>query len=221
MDPGSNFIGESGLRFFGKVTASVSHEIRNVLAIINENAGLLEDLALNLEKGIPLEAGRVKTITGKLQNNVRRGDEIVNNMNRFAHSIDEPLQKVDMGDILDMMTRLAQRTASTKRTVLEHKIPETPIVLTTRPFLLENVIWLCLNAVIDAAAAPATITLIAEPVAGGVQVSLNGLEEDILVSQTKSFLGGEPEVLLNALGADWTIAPEAGAVIVRFPDSVS
>ena len=37
---------ETGLQFFGKMTASISHEIKNVLAIINENAGLLEDLAL-------------------------------------------------------------------------------------------------------------------------------------------------------------------------------
>ena len=36
-------IGGSGLQFFGKVSASISHELKNVLAIINENAGLLED----------------------------------------------------------------------------------------------------------------------------------------------------------------------------------
>ena len=33
-----------GLRFFGKVNASISHEIRNALAVINENAGLIKDL---------------------------------------------------------------------------------------------------------------------------------------------------------------------------------
>ena len=47
---------ESGLQFFGKMTASISHEIKNVLAIINENAGLLEDLALMADRGA--EIGR-------------------------------------------------------------------------------------------------------------------------------------------------------------------
>lgn len=30
---------------FSKVTATISHEIKNALSIINENAGLLVDLA--------------------------------------------------------------------------------------------------------------------------------------------------------------------------------
>ena len=33
----------TGLQFFGKMTASISHEIKNVMAIINESAGLLDD----------------------------------------------------------------------------------------------------------------------------------------------------------------------------------
>ena len=36
-------IAREGFQFFGKMSASISHEIKNALAIINENAGLLED----------------------------------------------------------------------------------------------------------------------------------------------------------------------------------
>ena len=32
-----DIIGGEGLQFFGKMSASISHEIKNVLAIINEN----------------------------------------------------------------------------------------------------------------------------------------------------------------------------------------
>ena len=35
---------QSGRAFFGKISASVSHELNNVLAIIGQTAGLLEDL---------------------------------------------------------------------------------------------------------------------------------------------------------------------------------
>ena len=41
-------IGETGLRFFGKINSSISHEMRNVLAIINENAGLMKDLMMKM-----------------------------------------------------------------------------------------------------------------------------------------------------------------------------
>ena len=38
---------ELGLDFFGNMTASISHELKNALAIVNENAGLLGDLRLS------------------------------------------------------------------------------------------------------------------------------------------------------------------------------
>ncbi|MCP3901564.1 MAG: sensor histidine kinase, partial [Desulfobacteraceae bacterium] len=37
--------------FFGKITASITHEIQNVLAIIKENAGLMEDFLLINQSG--------------------------------------------------------------------------------------------------------------------------------------------------------------------------
>ena len=41
-----NLIHKKELEFFGKVTACISHELNNVLSIINEYTGLLEDLML-------------------------------------------------------------------------------------------------------------------------------------------------------------------------------
>ena len=53
-------VAETGLQFFGEITASNSHEIKNILAIINENAGLLEDLALMYDRGAQIEPQRLK-----------------------------------------------------------------------------------------------------------------------------------------------------------------
>ena len=50
MNPIMDSKEEAGLRFFGMMTASVSHEIKNVLAIINENAGLMSDLTQMMMK---------------------------------------------------------------------------------------------------------------------------------------------------------------------------
>jgi len=48
---------------FAKISAAISHEIKNTLSIINENAGLLEDYAQMAEQtgGLPLD--RVLSIT--------------------------------------------------------------------------------------------------------------------------------------------------------------
>ena len=39
MNAGPNLVGQSGLTYFGRTTASISHELKNALAIIKENAG--------------------------------------------------------------------------------------------------------------------------------------------------------------------------------------
>ena len=57
-----DIIAETGLQFFGRISASISHELKNVLAIINENAGLLEDLTSMADRGKPIDSARLKAI---------------------------------------------------------------------------------------------------------------------------------------------------------------
>ncbi len=83
---------EMGLQFFGRMSASISHEIKNVLAIINENAGLLEDFSLMADRGVPIDPGRLKTMAEKVKRQISRADGIIKNMNRLAHSIDETIK---------------------------------------------------------------------------------------------------------------------------------
>ena len=58
MPGNESVIGEEGLRFFGTMTASISHELKNALSIINEGAGLLEDLAAMSARGMALDPAR-------------------------------------------------------------------------------------------------------------------------------------------------------------------
>jgi hypothetical protein len=91
-------IGREGFVFFGKMTASISHEIKNVLAIINE---------------------KVKTQAGRIKNQIRRADGIVKNMNKFAHSVDESLMSVDLAELSELMAALSGRFAYMRGVKLE------------------------------------------------------------------------------------------------------
>ena len=70
MDLSAKAAGDEGILFFGKVSASVSHEIKNVLAIINESAGLLEDFSLMAEQGIALDPVRLRTLSENIRKQV-------------------------------------------------------------------------------------------------------------------------------------------------------
>ena len=90
---------DTGLRFFGKVTASVTHDVKNSLATINENAGLLTDYAAMAARGKPLDPERVNALAVRIMDQVKRADALLKNMNRFAHSVDDSLKKVDLNEI--------------------------------------------------------------------------------------------------------------------------
>ena len=89
MSRNHNIINETSLQFFGLISASTSHEIKNTLAIINENIGLLNDFIFMSDNGTPLNPERVKKIADKITKQIQRTDQIVKNMNEFAHSVEK------------------------------------------------------------------------------------------------------------------------------------
>jgi signal transduction histidine kinase len=152
-------IGDCGLHCFGSISASISHELKNALAIINENAGLLEDLSLMAEKGRPLDPVRLKSLAANIGKQIQRADGIIRNMNRFAHSADEPVNCIDLGETLALTVALTSRLAAMKSVTLNFIPPPQPICVTTRLFYIENIVWLCLKGIFERAGAEKEITL--------------------------------------------------------------
>ena len=163
-------IGECGLHCFGSISASVSHELKNALAIINENAGLLEDLSFMAEKGLPLDPVRLKSLAANIGKQIQRADGIIRNMNRFAHSADEAVKCIDLGDTLALTVALSSRLAAMKSVTLNLEPPPQPICVTSRLFYLENLFWLCLKEIFERAGVEKEITLTLRPQPEGAAV---------------------------------------------------
>ncbi len=209
-------LGNTGLQFFGKMTASISHEIKNVLAIINEDAGLLEDLASLAEKGRPLEIGRVKVLATKMKAQIKRGDEIVKRMNRFAHSIDETYQVVDLDEILTLMVSLAERPSLMREIVLEKEPHRGRVTVRTNPFILENLIWLCLDFGMAGAGGSKALVLGCEARENGGRIRIKGLRGLHGVPE-EAFPREEHKALMRALKGDLAVDTEAGEVVLVLP----
>ena len=101
MNNQCDIIGVEGLQFFGKMSASISHEIKNVLGISNENTGLIEEYTIMAEKGAPFDPGKFRSLAEKVGAQIRRADGILKNMTTFAHSIDESAKSIDLADFLE------------------------------------------------------------------------------------------------------------------------
>ncbi len=206
-------IGDANIQFFGKMVASLSHEIKNVFAVIHENAGLLEDLVLLTEKGRPLDPGRIKRVAGKMRGQIIRGDEIVKNMNRFAHSADVPIESVDLNQTLKLLVELFQRSATMKGITLETKASEDEVIVRTNLFILENMIWLCVSAAMDCVASSKNMVIAVEKVGDGAQIRFTGLDtlSESLGSKIKEEGG---EAFLNELKGTLTFNSIDGELVL-------
>ncbi len=213
MTPDAGMIGRAGLQFFGKMSASISHDIKNVLAVINENAGLLEDLCLMAEKGRPIDPARLKRLAGDIQEQIRRGDRIVTGMNRLAHSPDEASAEVDLAELLELLTALAVRLAAARGVQVLVNRPAAAVRITTSPFLLLNLLWLCLDDAMAAAGPGRGIDLAAEAAADGARIRFCGLER-LKDDPAASPSAGPQEALCRILGAQLSLDPGSKEMIL-------
>jgi len=124
--------GRREAEFIGKVTASATHEIRNVLAIVKESAGLIEDLvrASSGTGGGPPHGERILKAAGRIDAQVARGAEIVTRLNRFAHAADEASGRVDLAEEVREVAFLSQRFARARRQTVEAAAPDGAVWLT-------------------------------------------------------------------------------------------
>ena len=198
-------IGETGLQFFGKMTASVSHEIKNVLAIINENAGLLEDLTLMAGRGKPIDPERLKKMAETVKSQIGRADGIIKNMNRFAHSIDQAITTVDLNETIELIIALTDRFATTRGVQIDFQLPDNPVKIQTATFLLMNLLWLCLDFAMSAAGDEKRVELRVEETETTVRFQfrgMKGLTDDLLVTFRSDREKNLLTVLEGALSAD-------------------
>jgi signal transduction histidine kinase len=204
-----------GLRFSGSMTASISHEIKNTLAIINESAGLLNDLALLAENGRPLSPERLKTLATSIMGQVQRADDIVRRLNRFAHSAIQPFITTDVREIFDFTVALVARLATMNGatiTVAAGKEVQVHI----RPFVLENLLWIYLKNLFALTTGNKTVEFGVEDADSHVVISLL-FGDDVSVAEMGAQVAEEGQPLLLVLRAETSIDAQRNLIHLRMP----
>lgn len=158
MDNGKDLFRYDSLAFFGKVNASISHELKNVMAIISETAGLLGDLSDLASTGTPIKPDMLKSCTSSIMEEIQRGFFTIRQMNRFAHSVDTPIESVNLMDVLDLASTLTGYLSFSGKTHLTPFKDGAPTA-STCPFLLQAVIYQALVYAFKTTGPGASITI--------------------------------------------------------------
>ena len=147
------------LEVFSMISASISHEIKNCLAIINETAGLLEDYGhmLGDEGAVPVE--QTNPAATSVMKQVNRANLIMKEFNTFSHNTDEPFKTVDCRELVDLLICLSKREAAGKKLTVQHIKKDHPVSLRVDITAIESLIYLCLLQIYRLAKNSATISL--------------------------------------------------------------
>ena len=198
MNNTTNFGNIDDLTFFGKVNASISHELKNSMAIISEAAGLLQDLTEMAVKGQKIELEMLKTCSEDIIEEIQRGFAIIKQMNAFSHSVDEPVKKVNLLDIIDRMVALSRFLSFASKVRFDPTAEDASVVLTC-PFRLQNLIYQALVFAFESAGPDGQIAIgIQSQPNDNVHINFSGLGS----SNIRSFASDKTKIIAASIGID-------------------
>lgn len=164
---------ENGLAFFGKISASVSHEINNVFSIIGETAGLMADIIYSVEQGRALDLGKIKTLAENISRQVERGKQIVKRLNKFSHCVDEAVCTFDPKEMLANLVALCQRLAEMKKVKVVFNYPEKSNSLHSNSFIIQNAAFLCLETALSVSEKESSIEVTLTSSSNGIRLDID------------------------------------------------
>ena len=158
----SDLVHKQGLQFFGSVNASISHELKNIFAIISETAGFLNDLTQLSKQGKPFDLSLLENCSNSIAEEIERGFDTIRQMNQFAHSVDHPVDGIRIGDAVALAVRLTGFLSFARKTRLEDSLESSSkdfSVITTSPFLFQTLVYRTLSALYRALDISAELTV--------------------------------------------------------------
>jgi signal transduction histidine kinase len=208
MNSTIDFKNNDDLAFFGKVNASISHELKNILAIISEAAGLLQDLTEMAAKGQKIELEMLESGSQDIVEEVQRGFTTIKQMNTFSHSVDVPLKSVNLIEILDLMINLAGFLSFASKVRFDPPRNEAPMV-STCPFRLQNLVYKTLVFAFQSVGASGEIQIAIHPETdGSARIAFSGLG----TKGDLPFPTEETKNIATSIGAEIRMADDLRAI---------
>ena len=204
------------LAFFGKVNASISHELKNILAIISEAAGLLNDLTELAGRGKDLDLDMLKTCSSDIIEEIQRGFATIKQMNKFSHSVDDPLKSIDLIEVLNLMIDLAGFLSFAGKVRFDPPPQGVPTVLTC-PFRLQNLLYQALVFAFKSAGPEAEIQVAMQPeTSGHVRIIFSSLGP----INDKPFPSDQTQRIADSIGVEIRVSADSRQVHIVVPEAI-
>ena len=145
--------------FVAAITASSTHEIRNVLAIVKECAGLMADMVHACDDAGSLDTERLLRVVSRIDTQVGRGADLITGLNHFVHTLDAPEATIELQREVAQAVLLSQRTARLRNHTVTHVPSPDALSLTLSPFRLHMALFTAIECCMDRLTEPGTVVL--------------------------------------------------------------
>lgn len=145
--------------FVGSITAGATHELRNVLAIVKESAGLIADLVDASDRGGSPKPDALKRAVGRIEAQVKRGSELLTSLNRFAHSLDHPEDEIGLNDMAEQISFLCQRAARKGRHVVQAQPGDKDLAVVVNLLRLQMALYAAVECCLEQLPEAGTLSL--------------------------------------------------------------
>ncbi len=199
------------LSFFGAANRLISHELKNIFAIISETLGLIDELIESPGAESYLKSGKFQSLSESVIEEIERANRIVKNMNTFAHSVDTFINEVDIRRLVETMIGIFKLNATSKNIEI-HLLDHGPCVITTIPVLLQRLIYQIFKFSLDVKHHGNEIAVSPDSDDHNVKITFSGIPYERIVE-----LNEKQGLLLKLLSATFSLDASAHALSIHLP----
>ncbi len=186
------------LAAIGELSAGIAHEINNPLAIIRQEAELIDVLLEKTGSEGQVDYAEIQNSAREIIRQVDRGKEVTQNLLNFARKSQPVIQEVKVNRLIEDMARLVEREAWQQNIELIRAFtPDLPTIQSDPPLLRQVILNLLTNALF-AVGRDGTIT---------VTTRVGSRPETVIIEVSDSGPGIAPEVLPHIFDPFFTTKP--------------
>ncbi len=215
MDRDNPIVCQETLQYFKAMLPSFSHEAKNVLAVINENAGLMADYILMAQKGKTLDLERLNSLATIIRKQVARFNTLITDVRQAAHGIDNNTQTLCLVQHARQVSELLSTKAATRSIQFHVSAMEEPILIHTRPVLLLHLIWVCLDYAMQTSEQGRQIELSLEKKGENACVLMSGIDKLGPDSMPAIMPDEHRNTVLSALNAELAIDEHEKTLLLK------
>jgi len=203
------------LQYFKAMLPSFSHEAKNVLAVINENAGLMDDYILMAQKGKTLDLELLGSLSATIGKQVARFNTLITDIRQVAEGVDNNPRELCLVHHTRQVSELLSKKAAMRSIQFHVRAMQEPILIHTQPVLLLHMMWVCLDYAMHVGERGQCIELTLEKKTAHAVVLISGIDKLTPESINIIMPDEQRNTVLSALNAELVIDENEKTLLLK------